>query len=310
MREKIISISLMLLIILVIPIFITTILTGIRSKKEEFSDIMVNINYSGEETQIPLEEYIIGVVAAEMPAQYDKEALKAQAIAARTYTLKKIDDDKKVIFTSDIQGYESYNDLENKWGAEEFPIYYVKIKDAVESTRGYVMTYNNELIDAVYHSISSGTTRSALDVWGKDVDYLQKVESLEDINSPEYINRYKISYMELKDKLTESFNDIKVNISKENEMQIVERSEEGYIKKIQFENKILTGEEIRNSLSIASSNFTLDYKEDNIEIICKGYGHGVGMSQYGANAMAKEGKTYDKILKHYYVGIDILIMKQ
>lgn len=310
MREKIISISLMLLIILVIPIFITTILTGIRSKKEEFSDITVNINYSGEETQIPLEEYIIGVVAAEMPAQYDKEALKAQAIAARTYTLKKIDDDKQVIFTSDIQGYESYNDLESKWGAEDFPIYYVKIKDAVESTRGYVMTYNNELIDAVYHSISSGTTRSALDVWGKDIDYLQKVESLEDINSPEYINRYEISYKELKDKLIESFNDIKVNISKENEMQIVERSEEGYIKKIQFDNKILTGEEIRNSLSIASSNFTLDYKEDNIEIICKGYGHGVGMSQYGANAMAKEGKTYDKILKHYYVGIDILKMKQ
>lgn len=310
MREKIISILLMLLIILVIPIFITTILTGIRSKKEEFSDITVNINYSGEETQIPLEEYIIGVVAAEMPAQYDKEALKAQAIAARTYTLKKIDDDKQVIFTSDIQGYESYNDLESKWGAEEFPIYYVKIKDAVESTRGYVMTYNNELIDAVYHSISSGTTRSALDVWGKDIDYLQKVESLEDINSPEYINRYEISYKELKDKLIESFNDIKVNISKENEMQIVERSEEGYIKKIQFDNKILTGEEIRNSLSIASSNFTLDYKEDNIEIICKGYGHGVGMSQYGANAMAKEGKTYDKILKHYYVGIDILKMKQ
>lgn len=309
MKEKIVTALLFLLILLFIPIFITTILNGIDNHKEGLKDTdedsLVHISYNNKEKSISLEEYLIGVVAAEMPATFEEQALKAQAIAARTYSLKKIADNKDIVFKKEIQGYLTHEQLEQKWGTKSFPIYYMKIKNAVESTKGHVMTYNNKLIDAVYHSVSSGNTQSASDVWGQNIKYLQKVESLEDINSPEYLHRYTYTYNQLKNKFDKKYAEVGINISFDNKIQIAERTEEGYIKKVQFDNKILSGEEVRECLDLSSSNFTIEYKEDGVDITCKGYGHGVGMSQYGANAMAKEGKDYSNILKHYYKGIEI-----
>lgn len=305
MREKIISTLLVVLIIFFIPVFITTILSGIRKKDENTDDIKITINYNQGENKIDLEDYIIGVVAAEMPVTFHEEALKAQAVAARTYTLKKLEEDDSIIFTSDFQSYYSEEELESIWGVNDYALYYSKLQNAVSSTKGMVMIYDHDLIDAVFHSTSTGMTQSAEEMWGQDIPYLKGVESLEDINAPTYLHRYSYSNDEFI-KIMEQYDDeLVINDNISSQIQIIERNSVGYIKKIQIGNKIYEGQEFRNIFGLASSNFQITLKDNNTEILCKGYGHGVGLSQYGADAMAKAGHSFADILKHYYKDIKI-----
>jgi len=307
-KDKIISISLVVLVIMFIPIFITTILTGIGRVNKNESTISVKINYNGYEETVDLEDYLVGVVAAEMPVNFELEALKAQAVAARTYTLKRLKENPEIVFTKDIQSYESKEELDKKWTVNDYAINYAKIKNAVDSTRGIVMVYDGELIDAVFHSTSTGMTQSAKDVWGKDIPYLQAVESLEDINSPYYLHKYTFTINEFIELVNNYDKEVEISNDFNSEVQIIERNDNGYVNKIQVGNKVYTGEVFRKILNLASSNFIISYNLNEVEITCKGYGHGVGLSQYGAEALAIDGYTYKDILKHYYK--DILIKNE
>lgn len=254
---------------------------------------------------IGIEEYIKGVVAAEMPALFEEEALKAQAVAARTYALKKMKDNKDIVETDIGQAYLSKEELKQKWGSN-YNTYWKRISKAVDATKNQVMMYDNEMIDAVFHSTSAGYTENSENMWSVSLPYLRGVESHQDENAPDFVTEKNIKAEEVIGKLQNKYKDIVLtDVALLQQIQIVQRSEAGYILQIQIGNKILTGREVREALGLKSSNFTIHQKDDELIFTTRGYGHGVGMSQYGANYMAQEGSSYDDILKHYYQGIKI-----
>ncbi len=246
---------------------------------------------------IELEEYIIGVVAIEMPASFHIEALKAQSIAARTYALKAIQDNK--VLTDDVktQSYRDKNQLKVMWGAS-FDTYYNKVKKAVEATKGLVITYNNQYIDALYHSTSNGYTESSYEVFGYSHPYLVSVNSSWDINASSFLRQVSFSFDNLEKILGIDFN-------KETLVEIIARTSSGRVSRLRIDDNYYSGIEFRNLLGLRSTDFDINVDSDKVIVTTRGYGHGVGMSQYGANGMANNGKTYAEILKHYYQGTTI-----
>lgn len=251
---------------------------------------------NGSVLTLELENYLIGVVGSEMPALFNTEALKAQAILARTYTIKAINTGKRLTDTTNTQVYKSESELKNTWGSN-YTTYYNKIKNAVDSTKSLVLKYNGTLIEAVYHSTSNGKTENSSNVWKYSFPYLTSVESPYDTTNSSFSKTTFFSYEELSNKLnTIITQDTIFNIS---------LNESGRVKTIEFNNIILSGVEFRTKLSLRSADFTLEKTNDGINITTKGYGHGVGMSQYGANGFANNGYNYEAILKHYYQGVSI-----
>lgn len=267
--------------------------------KEETIDTSEKITIyrtNGEVITLSFEEYLIGVVAAEMPASFPLEALKAQAVVARTYALKKIENNEKLTDSVSTQCYKDNSQLKLMWGSS-FNNYYQKIKSAVTDTNNQSIYYQNELIDAVYHSTSNGKTEDAIYVWKNDAPYLKSVDSSWDINTSSYLKTIKKDLTNVLSLLgIDNFN---------TNFEIISRDETGRVEKIKFGNVEFTGVEFRNLLGLRSADFDLEIENDNLVITTRGYGHGVGLSQYGASGMAKSGYNYIEILKHYYTGVDI-----
>lgn len=254
---------------------------------------------------IGIEEYIKGVVAAEMPASFEQEALKAQAVAARTYTLKKIEENENISEEDIEQAYLSKEQLKQRWG-NNYNTYWNRISKAVNDTKSLVMTYNDEMIDAVFHSTSAGYTENSENIWSEALPYLKSVDSHQDENAPDFVTEVNFTSKEVIGSLQNLYSDILfTDAPLLQQIQIVERSQAGYVLQIQVGNKILTGKQVREALNLKSSNFIITQKGEEIVFITRGYGHGAGMSQYGANYMAKEGSNYEEILKHYYQGVKI-----
>ncbi len=241
----------------------------------------------GTLVNLKLEEYLIGVVSSEMPASFNEEALKAQAIASRTYALNKINNNLTITDTTKDQVYKDNEELKLLW-EDDYDFYYNKIKEAVNDTAGLILTYNDKLIDAVYHSTSNGYTKDALDVWGNDTPYLKSVSSPYDLEASSY-SRELIYTGNI--------------INLDSNIEIIE-DPTGNVINITVDDNFYTGTEFRTLLNLRSTDFEI-LIEDEIIIQTKGYGHGVGMSQYGANGMANNGYTYDEILTHYYTGTQI-----
>lgn len=251
-------------------------------------------------TSSDFEAYIKGVVAAEMPALFQTEALKAQAVSARTYAARKMYENNSNAVPYDIgQAYITVEEMKQKWG-EHFTEYYNKISNAVEQTKGEIMVYDNEPILAVFHSESAGKTEDAENVWEQEIPYLKSVDSSLDKNAPDFEKSISYTYDELIKRFSNHYKDFSLD---NNQIKILSHTPAGYVQKIQIGNKTLTGREIREILNLRSSNFTVSIQNNTIVFTTKGYGHGAGMSQYGAEFMAKEGKTYHEILQHYYTGI-------
>ena len=262
------------------------------------NNLYVNIKRAnGITTTIELEEYIIGVVGAEMPASFQEEALKSQAIIARTYALKAISQGKTLTDNESTQSYKSNDQLQEIWG-NSYSMYYNKIKNAVTSTKGAYLTYNGTYIEAVYHSTSNGKTENAFNVWKNYYPYLISVESPYDIDNPSFEMTKDISYNELSQKLG-------ININIDTEYSILEYTESGRVASIMIAGNSYTGVQFRNILGLRSTDFELIKTDTGITFKTKGYGHGVGLSQYGANGMAKKGYSYEEILNHYYQGVNI-----
>ena len=271
-----------------------------ETKQEEFKENKTYVTIyrkRGTVEQIELEEYLVGVVAAEMPASFNSEALKAQAVLARTYALKKISKGEKLTDTVSTQAYIDKNEMQNKWG-NEYSKYYNKIVSAVNSTKGQVVKYNGNYIEALYHSTSNGKTENAKEVWGQDIPYLKSVDSSWD--------KKTTSYLKIENK---EFNTLMkvlgINFDKNTNIEILSRDESGRVSEVKVADKTYTGVEFRTLLNLRSADFDISVTDNGVEIITRGYGHGVGMSQYGANEMAKLGYNYKNIINHYYTNVKI-----
>lgn len=251
---------------------------------------------NGDVITIPLDEYLIGVVGAEMPASFPIEALKAQAVVARTYALKKIKNNAKLTDSVSTQCYKDNNQLKEMW-KNSYNTYYQKIKSAVEATKNQVIYYQNDYIDAVYHSTSNGKTEDAMYAWGNSSPYLKSVDSSWDKNSTSYLK-------EIEKDLSNVLNILGVDVS-DTSFEILSRDSSGRVEKVRFGNREFTGVEFRNLLGLRSADFDIKQIDNTLIITTRGYGHGVGLSQYGASGMAKEGYNYIEILKHYYTGVTI-----
>lgn len=277
---------------------------------QEGNQIKVLNPETEEVVETPFEDYIKGVVGAEMPALFEEEALKAQAVAARTYAVKKMEETQTEEGREEVpynigQAYLTKEELKKRWGIH-FDEYYKRVSEAVDATKDEIIVYNSEPILAVFHSTSAGITETAENVWGQDLPYLKSVDSHGDEDAPDFEAETIMSTSTVIGKLQSKYTDlILTEGSLMEQMQIVERTEAGYIKQIQIGNKMFTGKQVREALGLRSSNFTITKNGDNIKFVTKGFGHGAGMSQYGANFMAKEGFSYIEILKHYYQNIEI-----
>lgn len=272
--------------------------------------------YTNTVSEIPIEEYVKGVVAAEMPAEFHIEALKAQAIAARTYALSRTikfsdghPDHKLAPLCKAVhcQHYLSMEELRQINGENWIENYWDKIEEAVDSTRNILMYYNGEIIEPLYHSTSGGMTEDAINVFATDTPYLKGVISPYEEEAPKYKTVTTITGDEFVNKINNKYN---TKLSKNNffeKIRLVEKTTSGRIKKLAIDKTIIEGRELRDLFNLNSTNFTITYdqKLNIIDIVTYGYGHGVGMSQWGANGMAKRGSTYIDILKHYYKDIEI-----
>lgn len=269
-----------------------------EEKIEEDNNIYVNVKRSnGSTIKLELEEYIIGVVGAEMPASFHVEALKAQSIIARTYALKANATGKTLTDNESTQSYKSNDELRNLWGSS-YDTYYNKIKNAVNSTKGMYLTYNGAYIEAVYHSTSNGKTESSINVWGNSFPYLVSVDSPYDSSNPSFVMDKTISYEELSNKLG-----IEVNI--DTNIDILGKTSGNRVSEILIGDITLKGIDFRNKLGLRSADFDIEKEENCIKFTTRGYGHGVGLSQYGAAGMAKNGSSFKDILFHYYPGVSI-----
>lgn len=263
------------------------------------SDKLIKLRrFNGEIIEMDLEEYLVGVVAAEMPASFNIEALKAQSVVARTYTLKLLESNREITDDVKTQVYKSNNELQNMWGSN-YNNYYQKVKNAVEQTKGLVIKYNGSLIDAVYHSTSNGYTEDAINVWGNSIPYLKTVTSPWDTSSTSYLRNIYIGFDVIS-------NALKINFDSSSTIDVISRDESNRILKVRFNDKEYSGVEIRNLIGLRSTDFDAVILENGVNFTTRGYGHGVGMSQYGANGMAKSGYSFEQILNHYYLGIKIV----
>ncbi len=260
-------------------------------------------------------EFLCGAVAAEMPAAFEKEALKAQAVACYTYfgrerNNKKSRKEKGYDFTANTEKWKNYvpkDQMNVKWG-NSFEKYYKKISDAVDCVLGEVIEKDGDLILAAYHAISSGKTEKSADVFGGDLNYLVNVESPGDKLASGYESRVEVPIENFKKKLTTAWGECNFNGDPKEWVGNFEVTEGGMIKKIKICGHEAKGSEIRKIFDLRSSDFELKYDCENAKFlfIVKGYGHGVGMSQYGAQYMAKQGADYKQILRWYYPGTSIV----
>lgn len=258
----------------------------------------------------PLEEYVRGVVAAEMPIDFELEALKAQAIAARTYIVKRIiDKDYKdvpdgAIVTDTIQHqvFLSDEELKKLWGIN-YNGRISKLNKAVNETYGQVITHNGQPINALYFSTSNGYTENSEEYWQKEIPYLRSVASPWDTASPKYSSTAFVSFSTLYETL--NINSTVASANNSDWIKILELTTGNRVDKLKVGDKVYSGREIRELFKLNSSSFTFEVNDEGVLFSTNGYGHGVGMSQYGANGMAKEGKSAEEIITYYYTGVEI-----
>lgn len=291
------------ILIILIPLAITMVFQG--------DDLFAELGFGESVTETDTEDSgilyediegkVVAIVAKEISVNSSKEAIKAQAVIARTNLIG-----AKLTGQSEPEGLTT-DQMMKQFGEDQFSRCYEKLAECVQATRGLIMTCDNKVIEAPYFAISAGFTRSAKDAFNKeDISYLKSADSREDILAANFL---KVEFV-----AKESFDEAcrvaypEANFTDEdiiNQIEIISRDDSEYVKEIKVGEITVTGEEFRNTLKLNSACFTIKEVEGEIRIVTKGLGHGVGLSQYGANAMAEDGKTYEEILKKYYSNIKL-----
>ncbi len=302
-----------LVMLLTISIFLSCVIYlagGPKENKNQAAgpqgpNVRIFLSKEDKVVTLPMEEVLMGVLAAEMPASFEMSALEAQAVAARTYIMRRMDEPWGVgsgHADSDIcddpahcQAYINKEAMQEKWGSN-FETYYNKISQAVQNTAGQVLSFDGELIEALYHSTCGGQTEDG----GKP--YLVSVPCFWDTEAPKYESKVIFTANELKELLNVSSKELAA-------IQITSRSASGRVTGLSCGEKIFTGSKIRELLGLNSTNFAwlaaVNGSEEEYIFTVQGYGHGIGLCQNGANGMAKEGKSAAEILLYYYQGAEI-----
>jgi len=282
---------------------------------ENYSTIKLLHKNSNEVEKVKLDDYIACVVSAEMPVDYELEALKAQAIVARTYTIYKITTSKKHE-NADIcddstccQAWISKEDRLKKWDVDKANDNWNKIIQVVNDTVGKIIVYEGKPINAFFHANSGGKTQVPFYVWGgTGYPYLQVIETVGEDAYSQYSSEAKFTKEKFIEKVKKEHNDFSIDFEKENCIEIKERDESNRVVTVKIGNLNLSGVETRTLLGLRSANFTVEITEEEVLFKVIGYGHGVGMSQTGSDALAKQGKNCEEIIKHYYTGVDVIEM--
>ena len=257
--------------------------------------IYIDLLINNEKKQIPLEEYLVNVVGAEVPALFDMEALKSQAVASRTFALYQ--ENTRGYVTTNDQAYNSLEELQQKW-QDNYYTYLKRITDAVNVTKNQVITYNKKLIKSYFYAMSNCYTTTSLSVFNETLPYLNTIMPTSD---NETNTKFKVTKKVSKDEFCKTLNIACAALNINN----IITDYSNRIETISINKKTYTGIEIRKKFNLRSTDFTITVENNDIIFTTKGYGHGVGMSQYGANAMAKEGSNYKDILEYYYQGVTI-----
>ncbi len=266
--------------------------------------ISIERKETGKTERVKFEEYIKGVVASEMPSTFHKEALKAQAVAARTYALSKLQRDDHLCDTTHCQVYRSEKEQIRIHGKGWKETGWKKIKEAVNSTSGEAMYYDGKLVmQPLYFSSSGGKTENSEDVFSNAYPYLVSVSSPYENEASHKNEKITMSIKEFASTLEKSFKNENFGKIKKSKIDVLSRTLGGRVEKIKIGKVTLQGSDIRTAFNLPSTLFELSFSGDKITITTNGSGHGVGMSQYGANGMAKKGYGYKEILAHYYYGV-------
>lgn len=315
MKKLVAAIAVLMILLFAIPLLLVKDKGEEQGKETEpRDDLLIEVYMCDMDKAVTmnLEDYILGVVAGEMPTSFHPEALKAQALAARTYTMLRMRQfggrgcsmHPGAEICTDSTHCQAYRNPEAVKKDLD------KLKEAVYGTAGEVIVYDNKLIDAVFHSTSGGKTENSEEIWSNRLPYLRSVVSRYEEHSPKYVAQQEISidnFVQCMKKL-----DPEVVINKKdikNEIKVIKRSEGGRITEIKVGNKTFKGMDVRNVLGLNSSNFNFNIGASTILFTVVGNGHGIGMSQYGADGMAKNGSLYRDIVTHYYQGVDIVDIK-
>lgn len=290
----------------------TKTVASANEKKADKNTVSVMLTENGKITETDEREYVIGALAAEMDMSCHEEALKAQAVACFTYLRytemqgnanrfggADISDD-----SNECQGYIGADERKNKWG-DKYDEYEKKAEKVVDAVLGQMIGYENQPILAVYHELNSGSTLSAQTVWGKDYPYLQSVESAGDRLSAELTKTVVMSEDEFK-KSASKLDGAVLSEKSDSWFSLTDADDSGFVRKVKVGGKEFTGEQFRKAFSLASCNFSVSFKDGKFTVKSTGKGHMVGMSQYGADYMARQGSDYRQILTHYYQNTEII----
>jgi stage II sporulation protein D len=304
MRDKAAKWAAIFITTLFLPYFFTMVVSGAYEQEQEETSGIVLIDEKGN--KIEMEEFLPYMVAGEIDWESEEETLKAQAVIARTNLLRALDGKEEEELKNISLVYLSADEIEKSYGEKKREEILSRLKKAVQETKGMVMTYQGEYIDALYHSVSIGTTVSAEEIYGKDIPYLIGVDSSQDVEAENYMTIKEVG-------LEEAVNSLKEKIKGENltaeqlmdQLNMEEKTESGFVKTVKIGEEILTGEEWKEMFSLPSTNFYLEEADGKLRMITLGQGHCIGLSQYGANEMAKEEKSWEEILSWYYTGIEL-----
>lgn len=333
MKRILIYILILIILFFLIPLLFTAKFERVSVSLNQTDSIIVNSDTSydygkydiiklyhkktGKKESIKLDDYICNVVAAEIPVDYELEAIKAQAIVARTYTIYKIKNGSKhkkdgadiCDDSSCCQAWISKKDRYSYWKGNK-STKWNKIVKAVNDTKGFIITYRDKPINAFFHSNSGGYTESPKYVWGGEgYPYLKSVETMGEEEYDEYSSCIELKKEDFVKKIKSKYKDFKIDFKEKDAIKIKSYTKGKRVQNIKIGNKNFTGVEIRQIFSLKSARFSIALKKDKIKFDVIGYGHGVGMSQTGSNSLAKQGKSSDQIIKHFYTGVEVKKIK-
>lgn len=287
----------------------------VPSKKVSLEFKILNES-TGQVETIGYQDYVKGAICAEIPPDFHLEAMKAQGVAALTYAiynqnLNRASNNPALSgadFSADPMNWKVYvtEDIARQRYGDQFDIYWSKISEAAEEAAKTVMVYEGEPILAAYHSTSSGITEGAENVWEHPLPYLVPVDSHGDLLAPQYEVKTILNLHQMKEALTASLPDLSLDNNPYDWLEVLERSEGGYVTSVRVGNQTIHGKELRSILNLRSSDFSISFNGESFTITCYGYGHGVGLSQYGADYMAMQGASAEEILQHYFTGITLM----
>lgn len=293
-------------VVCLLPYVVTVLVAGVpkKSEKRKMSDKTdVTVVYEDRSEKVPLQKYLIGVLAAQMSVEYEMEALKAQAVLVRT-DYEKNQKNKEV--SAKEQAFLSIEQMQQLW-QERFEENYQKLERALVDTDGICMYYKGELAQPYYHAVSAGKSRSGAELLGNGYEYLPSVDCGKDYLADSYVTIKTFTKEELCEKLTQFYEGkgIESIDSPAQICKVLQKDSAGYVDQVEVAGQSVNGETFRKQFSLPSAAFEVEAWEDGLRFACKGFGHGLGMSLYGANELAKEGNDYQQILNYFFKDVAI-----